>query len=232
MLRIRQAAERGKTKTGWLDSNHTFSFNQYHDPAWSGFRELLVINEDFVAPAKGFGTHSHRDMEILSYVVEGELAHKDSTGTSSVIRPGEMQRMTAGTGVSHSEFNPSETEPTHFLQIWIQPERTGLQPGYEQRAFSEETRSGRLRLLASRDGADDSVTVHQNVKLYDAALAAGEEVSLQLASGRHGWVQVVKGAITLNGTPLNTSDGAAINDESMMNITATEAAEILVFDLA
>lgn len=171
-------------------------------------------------------------MEILSYVVTGELAHKDSTGTSSVIRPGEMQRMTAGTGVSHSEFNPSGTEPTHFLQIWIQPERTGLQPGYEQRAFPEESRRGRLSLLASRDGVDGSVTVHQDVKLYDAALAAGDELTYQLASGRHAWVQVVKGAITLNGAPLNTSDGAAISDESVMNIKATEAAEILVFDLA
>lgn len=232
MIRVRRASERGKTTTRWLDSNHTFSFNQYYDPEWSGFRELLVINEDFVAPAKGFGTHSHRDMEILSYVVTGELAHKDSTGTSEVIRPGEMQRMTAGTGVSHSEFNPSETEATHFLQIWIQPDRKGLQPGYEQRAFSDTGRRGKLRLIASPNGADDSVTIHQDVKLYDSSLGVDEEISFELPPGRHAWIQVIKGGVTVNGTSLDAGDGAAISNEPSLNIRATKDAEILFFDLA
>lgn len=232
MIRVRRASERGKTTTRWLDSNHTFSFNQYYDPEWSGFRELLVINEDFVAPAKGFGTHSHRDMEILSYVVTGELAHKDSTGTSEVIRPGEMQRMTAGTGVSHSEFNPSETEATHFLQIWIQPDRKGLQPGYEQRAFSDTGRRGKLRLVASPNGADDSVTIHQDVKLYDSSLGVDEEISFELPPGRHAWIQVIKGGVTVNGTSLDAGDGAAISNEPSLNIRATKDAEILFFDLA
>ncbi|HEY0547693.1 MAG TPA: pirin family protein, partial [Pyrinomonadaceae bacterium] len=226
------AEERGRTRAGWLDSYHTFSFNRYYDPHYVGFRQLLVINEDTVAPAMGFGTHSHRDMEILSYVVAGQLAHKDSTGTSALIRRGELQRMSAGTGVSHSEFNPSETEPTHFLQIWIQPEREGLQPGYEQREFAEDERRGRLRLLASRDGSDGSVTVHQDVKLYGALLATGENVSYTPGAGRHAWLQVVKGAVTINDTPLQTSNGAAISEESQLNIRASEEAEILLFDLA
>jgi hypothetical protein len=232
MITVRVAEERGRTRAGWLDSYHTFSFNRYYDPHYVGFRQLLVINEDTVAPAMGFGTHSHRDMEILSYVVAGQLAHKDSTGTSALIRRGELQRMSAGTGVSHSEFNPSETEPTHFLQIWIQPEREGLQPGYEQREFAEDERRGRLRLLASRDGSDGSVTVHQDVKLYGALLATGENVSYTPGAGRHAWLQVVKGAVTINDTPLQTSNGAAISEESQLNIRASEEAEILLFDLA
>ncbi|HET9529378.1 MAG TPA: pirin family protein [Blastocatellia bacterium] len=232
MIKVRPAGERGKTKTPWLDSNHTFSFNRYYDPRYTGFRDLLVINEDYIAPERGFGTHSHADMEILSYVVAGQLAHKDSTGTSSVIRPGEMQRMTAGTGVSHSEFNPSETEPTHLLQIWIQPEQRGLKPGYEQREFPEEERRGRLRLVASRDGSDGSVTIRQDVKLYTALLAAGEEVSYQPGGDRHAWVQVVKGEVTLNGVPLKAGDGAAISEERALNIKATDDAEFLLFDLA
>ena len=170
MMTVRQAHERGKTQTSWLDSNHTFSFNQYYDPRHTGFRDLLVINEDYVAPGMGFGTHGHQNMEIISYVVEGQLAHKDSTGVSSVIRPGDVQRMSAGTGVRHSEFNPSDTEPTHFLQIWIQPEREGLPPSYEQRAFPEADRRGTLRLVAARDGQDGSVTVHQDVRLYVGTL--------------------------------------------------------------
>lgn len=232
MITVRAAEERGRTRAGWLDSYHTFSFNRYYDPLYTGFRQLLVINEDRVAPAMGFGTHSHRDMEILSYVVAGQLAHKDSTGTRALIRPGELQRMSAGTGVSHSEFNPSETEPTHFLQIWIQPEREGLPPGYEQREFADEERRGRLRLLASRDGSEGSVTVHQDVKLYDALLAAGAEVSYMLSADRHAWLQVVKGAVTVNGTPLKTSDGAAISEEARLKIVASEEAELLLFDLA
>ena len=232
MIKVRPAAERGKTRTDWLDSNHTFSFNRYYDPRYDGFRDLRVINEDFVAPAKGFGTHSHEDMEIISYVVAGQLAHKDSTGTSEVIRPGEVQRMTAGTGVSHSEFNPSQTEPTRFLQIWILPERDGLKPGYEQRAFPEGERRGRLRLVASRNGGDGSVTVHQDVKVYDALLASGDEVSYQLDEDRHAWMQVVKGAVAINEMPLGSSDGAAISDERSLSIKAQEDSEILLFDLA
>jgi redox-sensitive bicupin YhaK (pirin superfamily) len=232
MIKVRPAGERGKTQTPWLDSNHTFSFNRYYDPNYTGFRDLLVINEDFVAPARGFGTHSHSDMEILSYVIAGQLAHKDSTGTSAVIRPGEMQRMTAGTGVSHSEFNPSETEPTHFLQIWIQPERSGLKPGYEQREFAEQERRGKLRLVASRDGRDGSVTIHQDVKVYDALLGVDEELSYQLDGGRHAWAQVIKGTVTVNGTALRAGDGAAISEENSLNIKASEDAEILLFELS
>src|ERR671938_341122 len=195
MIKGRPAGERGKTRTGWLDSSHTFSFNRYYDPRWSGFRDLLVINEDFVAPGEGFGTHSHSDMEILSYVVAGALEHRDSAGGSGVLRPGELQRMSAGTGVSHSEFNGSRTEPVHFLQIWILPEREGLKPGYEQRAFPERERRGRLRLIASREGGDGSLTIHQDVKVYDALLAGGEEVSYQLGGDGHAWVQVIRGAV-------------------------------------
>jgi quercetin 2,3-dioxygenase len=232
MIKVRSALERGSTRTSWLDSNHTFSFNRYHDPVWSGFRDLLVINEDFVAPARGFGTHSHQDMEILSYVIAGQLAHKDSTGTSEVIRPGELQRMTAGTGVSHSEFNPSATDPTHFLQIWILPEQDGLKPGYEQREFPEAERRGKLRLVASRGGNDGSVTIHQDAKVYDALLAADTEISYQLERDRHAWIQVVKGAVTANGTPLDVGDGAAISAETTLTMAATKDAEILLFDLA
>ena len=232
MIKVRSAAERGKTQTSWLDSNHTFSFNRYHDPEWSGFRDLLVINEDFVAPSSGFGTHSHRDMEILSYVVSGQLAHKDSTGTSSVLKPGDLQRMTAGTGVSHSEFNPSETEPTHFLQIWIMPDREGLTPKYEERAFPESEGRGRLRLIASRDGNAGSVTIHQDVKVYDGSLNAGEEVSYQLGVDRHAWIQVIKGSITINGTALRISDGAAIGEENHLSIQTIQDAKVLFFDLS
>jgi redox-sensitive bicupin YhaK (pirin superfamily) len=231
MIEVRLAGERGKTRTDWLDSNHTFSFNRYYDPRYTGFRTLLVINEDFVAPARGFGTHSHSDMEILSYVVAGQLAHKDSTGTSAVIRPGEMQRMTAGTGVSHSEFNPSQTEPTHFLQIWIQAEQDGLKPGYEQRDFPEAQRRGKLRLVASRDGSEGSVTIHQDVKVYVALPATGDEITYQLAGGRHAWIQVVKGVVAINETSLRAGDGAAISEETTLNVAAREDSEILLFDL-
>lgn len=231
MIEVRHAEERGKTRTDWLDSNHTFSFNRYYDPRYTGFRTLLVINEDFVAPAKGFGTHSHSDMEILSYVVEGQLAHKDSTGTSAVIRPGEMQRMTAGTGVSHSEFNPSQTAPTHFLQIWIRAEQEGLKPGYEQREFPEDQRRGKLRLVASRDGSDGSVTIHQDVKLYDAVLAAQDEITYQLDPDRYAWIQVVKGTVDINGTALRAGDGAAISEETTLKVAAKGDSEILLFDL-
>lgn len=232
MIQVRRANERGKTHTPWLDSHHTFSFNQYYDPRYSGFRDLLVINEDSVAPGQGFGTHGHRDMEIISYVVEGQLAHKDSTGVSATIRPGDVQRMSAGTGVRHSEFNPSDTEPTHFLQIWILPEQEGLLPSYEQRAFPEADRRGRLRLVAARDGQDGAVTVHQDVRLYLGSLPAGEALTHHLEDNRHAWVQVIRGAVTLNTTPLSAGDGAAVSTETALQIRATDAAEILVFDLA
>jgi redox-sensitive bicupin YhaK (pirin superfamily) len=232
MITVRWAHERGNTQTAWLDSHHTFSFNQYYDPRYTGFRDLLVINEDDVAPGRGFGTHSHRDMEIISYVVQGGLAHQDSTGIRSVIRPGDVQRMSAGTGVSHSEFNPSATEPTHFLQIWIRPEREGLPPSYEQRTFPPADSSGTLRLVASRDGQDGSVTVHQDVRLYVGALAAGEELTHRLGDDRHAWVQVIRGAVMLNGRPLMAGDGAAVSQETGLEIRATDTAELLLFDLA
>ena len=232
MIKVRPAGERGKTQTPWLDSSHTFSFNRYYDPRYTGFRDLLVINEDYVAPGKGFGTHSHNDMEILSYVVEGALEHRDSAGGSGVIRPNELQRMSAGTGVSHSEFNSSKTEPVHFLQIWIVPEREGLKPEYEQRAFPESEKRGRLRLIASREGSDGSVRIHQNVRLYDALLVSGEELSYQLAEDRHAWVQVIKGAVTVNDTTLRAGDGAAISEEKSLDIKASDDAEVLIFDLA
>jgi redox-sensitive bicupin YhaK (pirin superfamily) len=232
MIRVRPSRERGKTQTSWLDSNHTFSFNRYYDPRYTGFRDLLVINEDYVAPGMGFGTHSHRDMEIISYVVSGQLAHKDSTGTSSMIVPGEVQRMSAGTGVSHSEFNPSPTDATHFLQIWIRPEQEGLKPGYEQRLFSVEERRGRLRLVASRDGREASVTIHQDAKLYVALLAPGDDIHHGLEGDRHAWVQVIKGAVMVQDTTLQAGDGAAVSEEDALSIRASEEAEILLFDLA
>jgi redox-sensitive bicupin YhaK (pirin superfamily) len=232
MITVRQAHERGKTQTPWLQSYHTFSFNRYYDPRYTGFRNLLVINEDTVAPGRGFGTHGHQDMEIISYVVEGQLAHQDSTGVSSVIHPDDVQRISAGTGVRHSEFNPSDTEPMHFLQIWIQPEQEGLPPSYEQRSFPEADRRGTLRLVASRDGRDGSVTVHQDVQLYSGMLEAGEAYTYRLSDDRHAWVQVIRGGVLLNGTPLTAGDGTAVSKETELHIRASEAAEFLLFDLA
>jgi quercetin 2,3-dioxygenase len=231
MITVRRAAERGKTRTGWLDSNHTFSFNRYFDPRYTGFRDLLVINEDFVQPGQGFGTHSHENMEILSYVVDGALEHRDSTGGSGVIRPNELQRMTAGTGVSHSEFNASKTMPVHFLQIWILPEKQGLKPGYEQRSFPPEERRGRLRLIASSDGANGSVVIHQDVRVSDALFSVGEKVAYRLDRDRHAWVQVIKGAVEINRSQLQRSDGAAISEEALLDIEAKDESEILLFDL-
>jgi redox-sensitive bicupin YhaK (pirin superfamily) len=232
MITVRHAHERGTTHTPWLNSRHTFSFNQYHDPRYTGFRDLLVLNEDYVAPGQGFGTHGHRDMEIISYVVEGQLAHKDSTGVSSTILAGDVQRMSAGTGVRHSEFNPSDTEPTHFLQIWIVPAQAGLPPSYEQRAFPEADRRGTLRLVAARDGQDGAVTVHQDVRLYIGSLQAGEALTHRLADYRHAWIQVVRGAVMLSGTPLRAGDGAAVSAETELQIRATDATELLLFELA
>ena len=232
MITVRRGEERGQTATAWLDSRHTFSFNRYYDPRYMGFRHLRVINEDWIAPAMGFGTHSHRDMEIITYVVEGALEHRDSLGTSSVIRPQEVQRMSAGTGVSHSEHNPSETAPTHLLQIWIEPERLGTPPGYEQRPFAAAEREGRLRLVASGDGRENSVTVHQDVALYDALLSPGESLTHRLAEGRHAWVQVIKGALEINGVALREGDGAAVSEERTLELRAAETAAFVLFDLA
>ena len=232
MITVRPSAERGRSELGWLSSRHTFSFADYLDARHMGFRTLRVVNEDRVQPGGGFPTHGHRDMEIVTYVVEGALEHEDSLGTGSVIRPGEVQRMTAGTGVTHSEYNPSRTEPVHFLQIWILPERQGLAPGYEQRAFPAAEMQGRLRLVAARDGRDGSVTVHQDVRLLAARLAPGEEIVHSLAPGRHAWLQVVRGALVMNGTTLAAGDGAAVSDEARLALAASAPSELLLFDLA
>ena len=232
MIVRRAAEERGRANFGWLDSRHTFSFGDYHDPAHMGFRALRVINEDRVQPAKGFGTHGHRDMEIISYVLEGELAHKDSMGTGSVIRPGDVQRMSAGTGVLHSEMNPSPDMPVHFFQIWVLPESRGIKPGYEQRRFEAEQKRGRLRLVGSRDGREESITIHQDVDFYAGLLAPGDRTRLALRPGRHAWIQMARGEVTVNDATLRAGDGAAVSDEQTLDISATADAEILVFDLA
>lgn len=232
MLTVRRAAERGRADHGWLDTRHTFSFADYHDPQHMGFRQLRVLNEDRVAPGKGFGAHSHRDMEILSYVLEGALAHRDSMGTGSVIRPGDVQRMSAGTGVEHSEFNPSSEEPVHFLQVWILPQRRGIAPGYEQKTFPEEERRGRLRLIASPEGDEGSVRIHQDVRVYAGLPATGLELSHAPAPGRHAWLQVARGTAGLNGMRLEAGDGAAVSEERDLRISGDTGSEILLFDLA
>ena len=232
MIKIRRAGERGGGNYGWLDTKYTFSFNDYYDPKFMGFRALRVINEDYVAPDQGFGTHGHADMEIITYVIEGALAHKDSTGGEEVLRPHEVQRMTAGTGIRHSEFNPSKTEKVHLYQIWILPEENGLEPGYEQTYFAPEEKKGKLRLVASRAASEGSVKINQDVALYSSILAAGETVSQPLAENRYAWIQVVKGALEINGSRLNASDGAAVSDETLLEITALEdETEFLLFDL-
>jgi redox-sensitive bicupin YhaK (pirin superfamily) len=232
MLSIRRANERFHTQIDWLDSWHTFSFGDHYDPKYEGFRALRVVNDDTVAPGKGFGAHPHLDMEIISYVLDGELQHRDNLGHGSVIRPGDLQRMSAGTGVVHSEFNASRSDPVHFLQIWIVPEARGIAPGYEQKEFALEERRGKLRLLASRDGRDGSVTIHQDAAIYGALLAAGERVEHVLPKGRHAWVHVARGAIELNGARLAAGDGAGVSDERALQITGREGAEVLLFDLA
>lgn len=232
MMTVRRSEERGRFDHGWLDTRHTFSFADYWDPRWMGFRHLRVINEDRVQPGQGFPTHGHRDMEILSYVLTGALEHRDSLGTGSVIRPDDVQRMTAGTGVRHSEFNASPAEPVHFLQIWIVPERLGLAPGYEQKTFPPADKRNRLRLVASRDGRQGSITVHQDVSVYAGGLEAGQGVEHALAPGRHAWLQVAQGAVSLNGQTLGPGDGAGLSEERTLAIAATAPAEILVFDLA
>lgn len=232
MITIRGADERGGMNYGWLDTRHTFSFGEYYDPRHMGFRSLRVINDDRVAPGAGFPSHPHRNMEIISYVIDGAIEHRDSMGNGSVVRAGDFQRMTAGTGVTHSEFNPSKTDRLHFLQIWVLPEKQGLEPGYEQRAFDREERQGKLRLVASRGGENGSLHIHQDVKLYSALLSNGEEVQHVFAPGRHGWVHVVQGDVELNGQRLSGGDGAAISEESDVRIRSEGAGEVLLFDLS
>jgi redox-sensitive bicupin YhaK (pirin superfamily) len=231
VIAVRPAAERGHADHGWLDTRHTFSFASYHDPRHMGFRSLRVINEDRVQPAEGFGTHAHRDMEILTWVLEGALEHKDSMGNGSVIRPGDLQRMSAGTGVTHSEFNPSREAPVHFLQIWLLPRERGLPPGYEQKGFPQEARRGRLRLIAAGDGREGAVTIHQDADVWTALLQPGESVRHALALGRYAWLHVARGAVSLNGSTLGAGDGAAVSDETALEITGAAGAEVLLFDL-
>jgi quercetin 2,3-dioxygenase len=232
MIQIRKSDERGHFHHGWLDTYHTFSFDQYYDPNFMGFRSLRVINEDRVQPGMGFPTHPHRDMEILTYPLEGALQHRDSMGTGSIIRPGELQRMSAGTGITHSELNASRTEPVHLLQIWLWPERKRLKPSYEQKAFPEAERRGRLRLVASQDGRHGSLTVHQDVSLYAGLLEPGQKVTHRLEPGRSAWVQVARGKVHLNGSALEAGDGGAISKQQEIELGSEDAAEILLFDLA
>lgn len=234
MLTIRRSEDRGHFDHGWLDTRHTFSFADYRDQRFMGFSDLRVINEDRVQPGQGFGTHGHRDMEILSYVLEGELGHRDSMGNGSTIRPGEVQRMSAGTGVTHSEMNPSPEAPVHFLQIWILPAAQGIRPGYEQRAFPAEQRRGRFRVLASADGRDGSVTIHQDAAMLGAILAPGDRVRHEIPAGRVAWVQVARGEVSVNGQGLRAGDGLSAVDETALSIVGggTGDAEVLVFDLA
>jgi redox-sensitive bicupin YhaK (pirin superfamily) len=232
MIETRRSRERGHANHGWLDTHYSFSFADYYDPRFMGFRSLRVINDDRVAPGRGFPTHNHQDMEIVTYVLEGALQHRDSLGNGSVIRPGDVQRMSAGAGVSHSEFNPSRGEALHLLQIWILPERNGLTPGYEQKTFTDAQKRGTLRLVASPDGRDGSVTIHQDAEIYASVLGAGDRVKHELRPGRHAWVQVATGKIQLNGAALEEGDGAAISSESLLELAGTDESEVLLFDLA
>ena len=232
MINIRRSDERGGGDFGWLKTQHSFSFDTYHDPRFMGFRSLRVINEDWVQAGHGFPMHPHRDMEIITYVLDGALEHKDSLGNGSIIRPGDGQRMSAGTGVRHSEANASSTDAAHLLQIWILPDRRGHEPGYEQKAFPEAEKRGKLRLIASPDGSDGSVTIHQDARLYSSLLQPGQEVKHELGKGRYAWLQVAKGAVELNGHSLNQGDGAAISDERQLTVKATEDVEVLLFDLS
>lgn len=232
MLQIRRANERGTANFGWLNANYTFSFNRYYDPKHMAFRNLRVMNEDYIDAAQGFGTHGHENMEILTYVIEGALAHKDSTGGEGVLRPHEVQRMSAGTGVQHSEFNASETEKAHLYQIWIMPEKDGIKPSYEQKYFAPEEKQGKLKLVASPDARDGSVKINQDVKVYSSILANGDEVSHEIAENRYAWLQIVKGSVALKGEILNASDGVAISDEKILKIKSlSDETEFLLFDL-
>lgn len=232
MISVRQSKDRGHFDFGWLDTRHTFSFGEYHDPKQMQFRALRVINEDRIQPGQGFGTHPHRDMEILTWVLEGALEHKDSLGSGGVIRPGELQRMSAGTGILHSEFNASATEAVHLLQIWILPEGKGLAPRYSQTEFPPEGRRNRFQLLASRSGREGSLDIHHDAELRVADLDAGTALEATLAPGRHAWIQVAKGRLTVNGVALEAGDGAAISDEGTLSISAVEPSQMLLFDLA
>ena len=232
MMKIRRSHERGHANHGWLDTFHTFSFADYYDPEFMGFRAVRVLNDDTVAPGRGFGTHGHRDMEIVSYVAEGALEHRDSLGTGSVIRPGDVQRMSAGTGVTHSEFNPSDSVGTRFLQIWVLPEKRGLPPSYEQQHFAESERRGRLRLVASRDRRDGAVRVHQDLQMYAGLLGPGDTVTHELAAGRGAWVQIVRGRVRLGSIELAEGDGAAVEEQQRLELTGVEDAEVLMFDVA
>jgi len=233
MITIRKSNERGVGRHGWLTTYHTFSFANYYDPKNMGFRSLRVINEDTVAPGRGFGAHQHDNMEIISIVMEGALAHRDSTGGDGVLRRGEVQRMSAGSGVVHSEFNGSETEAVNFFQIWLMPERRGIQPGYEQKLFPDDQRRGKLRLLVSPDAEEGALKIHQDARLYTSILEEGESVEHTLANGRGAWLQVARGSVDVNGTTLKAGDGAAIENENALRITAGAAAtEFLLFDLA
>jgi len=231
MITKRPSGERGHANHGWLDTRHTFSFARYYDPRYTGLRDLLVINEDRVQPSRGFGTHSHDNMEILSYVLEGALEHRDSLGTGSIIRPGDVQRMTAGTGVTHSEFNPSTTDPVHFLQIWITPDAQGLKPSYEQRPFRPEELRGVLKVVGARDGRDGAVTIHQDVDVFASRLDAGTDVTHKVRPGRYAWIQVID-ALDVNGVALSTGDGAALTGEAEVRLSAETESHFLLFDLA
>jgi redox-sensitive bicupin YhaK (pirin superfamily) len=232
MITKRPSQERGHGDHGWLDTRHTFSFARYYDPRYTGFRDLVVINEDRVQPSRGFGAHAHADMEILSYVLDGALEHRDSLGTGSIIRPGEVQRMTAGTGVTHSEFNPSATEPVHFLQVWLTPDAHGLAPSYEQRAFTPAELRGGLKLIGARDSRDGAVTVHQDVEVFASRLDPGTSITHKLRPGRHAWIQMIDGVLDVNGLGLSTGDGAAVSDEAELRVHAETASHFLLFDLA
>lgn len=232
MIQVRKANERGHAQHGWLDSFHSFSFADYYDPRHMGFRSLRVINEDRVAPGRGFPTHAHRDMEIVSYVLDGSLSHKDSMGTGSVIKPGDVQRMSAGSGVRHSEFNASNEDQVHFLQIWLLPEQRNLPPGYEQKTFQDAEKRGKLRLVASRDGREGSVTVHQDVALYAGLFDAGEKAEHTLSPGRHAWVHVARGSARVNGVELGAGDAAQLSEEERVVLEGVAGGEVLVFDLA
>jgi redox-sensitive bicupin YhaK (pirin superfamily) len=232
MITLRRGDERGHTQLDWLDSYHTFSFGDYHDPHCMGYRALRVINEDRIKPGAGFPTHSHREMEIVTFVLEGAVAHKDSTGTSSIIGAGEVQRMSAGTGISHSEYNASKTEPAHFLQIWIIPDQPRLKPGYEQRSAELENNAGWWVVMASGNNPNAAVKIHQDAELLLAQLAVGQRVTYRLREGRHAWVQVTRGTAALNDMPLEAGDGAAIDSEQILEITAPNSGEVLLFDLS
>jgi redox-sensitive bicupin YhaK (pirin superfamily) len=231
-ITVRPSRERGHTRLGWLESAHTFSFNNYLDPQHMGFRQLRVINDDWVEPGEGFGMHAHRDMEIITYVLEGALEHRDSAGHGSVIRPGDVQRMSAGTGISHSEYNHSPTAPVHLLQIWILPAQRGLTPGYEQRSFAPEALQGQWAVIANREGRGGAVTVHQDVDLLVTRLDPGARAAYHLRSGRHAWVQVARGGVLLNEVALHAGDGAAVSGITTLEVVASEPAEVLLFDLA